>query len=227
VPKLSPRPDQGKTKLPESIRDTATGRRAACYLRVSTDRQEARNQRPALERLALARGFDVEWFEETVSGAKTRPVLDQMCAKTKRGDFEAVLVWALDRLGRSTWDVVDRVRALDAAGVPVISYQEPWLDLGGPARELLLGIFSWVASQERERLRERTRAGLARARSEGKRLGRPRISPLALARALSLLGEGSSWAEAAQRTGISRRTLARAVRCQKPLAPKSQEPRAS
>jgi putative DNA-invertase from lambdoid prophage Rac len=212
VPKLSPRPDQGKTKLPDPPHDTASGRRCAVYMRVSTDHQEVANQRPALEALARQRGWQAELFEEVASGAKERPVLDQVCARARRGEFCSVLVWAVDRLGRSMLDVLTRVQALDAAGVAVVSHQEPWLDTSGPTRSLLLSIFAWVAQQERDRLRERTRAGLARAKSEGKRLGRPRASPLAIAAALSLVGQGSTWAEAVQRTGVSRRTLARAVR---------------
>lgn len=188
-----------------------TGHRPRCaaYLRVSTDRQETQNQRPALERLAAARGFELEFFEETASGAKTRPVLEQLTNRARRGEFAAVLVWAIDRLGRSMPDVVDRVRALDAAGVAVISHQEPWLDTTGPTRPLLLSIFAWVAEQERARLRERTRAGLARARAQGKRLGRPRASPLKLAAAAALHQGGQSLGEAAKRHGVGRATLVR------------------
>ena len=213
MPKVSPRPYQGKTKLPDPTHHIAPDGRCAVYMRVSTDQQEVANQRPALEALARQRGWQLELFEEVASGAKERPILDEVCERARRGEFCSVLVWAVDRLGRSMLDVLTRVQALDAAGVAVVSHQEPWLDTSGPTRSLLLSIFAWVAQQERDRLRERTRAGLARARSEGKRLGRPRASPLAVAAALSLLGQGSTWAEAAQRTGLSRRTLARAVRC--------------
>jgi putative DNA-invertase from lambdoid prophage Rac len=166
-----------------------------------------------LSAIAAARGFEVEWFEETASGAKTRPALDYLCTRAKQGEFSAVLVWALDRLGRSMPDVVDRVRALDAAGVAVVSHQEPWLDTTGPTRPLLLSIFAWVAEQERARLRERTRAGLARARAQGKRLGRPRASPLKLAAAAALHEGGLTLTEAAKRHGVGRATLARHLAC--------------
>lgn len=186
--------------------------KAAAYCRVSTDRQETANQRPALEALARQRGWDLEWVDETASGAKARPALDALCDRARRGEFAAVVVWALDRLGRTMPEVVDRVRALDAAGVAVVSHQEPWLDTSGPTRPLLLSIFAWVAEQERTRLRERINAGLARARREGKRIGRPRASPLALAAAARLHCDGLSLEAAAERHGLSRETLRRHVR---------------
>lgn len=142
--------------------------KAAAYVRVSTDRQEHANQRPALEAMARQRGWgELEWFEEVASGAKARPVLEDLTARARRGEYQVLVVWALDRLGRSTWDTIDRVRALDAAGVVVVSHKEPWLDTGGPTREVLLFFMSWVAEQERTRLRERVQAGLLRARTAG------------------------------------------------------------
>jgi putative DNA-invertase from lambdoid prophage Rac len=182
---------------------------AAAYCRVSTDRQDTTNQRPALEALARQRGWGLTWFEETASGAKARPVLDDLTARARRGEYAVLVVWAIDRLGRSTWEVCDRVRALDAAGVAVVSHQEPWLDTSGPTRTLLLAVMSWVAEQERARLRERVHAGLNRARRQGKRLGRPRASPLALAAAAALHEGGLSLGEAAKRHGLGRATLAR------------------
>jgi putative DNA-invertase from lambdoid prophage Rac len=201
-------------------------RRCAAYLRVSTDRQETSNQRPALERLAAARDLDVVWFEETASGAKARPVLDDLCQRARQGEFSTLLVWAVDRLGRSMFETIDRVRQLDAAGVRVVSHQETWLDLGGPCRGLLLGVFSWVAEQERDRLRERTKAGLVRARAQGKRLGRPKASPLALEAALALLARGANLADAACQHKIGRSTLARYAQSQKRALAGREDPHA-
>ncbi|MBF5046406.1 recombinase family protein [Aggregicoccus sp. 17bor-14] len=82
---------------------------------------------------------------------------------------------------------INTVLGLDRLGVPVVSVREPWLDNTGPVRSLLVAIFGWVAEQERSRLIERTRAGLARARAQGKRLGRPRASQFALASAADLV----------------------------------------
>ena len=166
---------------------------AALYLRVSTDEQKVENQRADLERLASVRGFDIRsTFDETVSGiAKSRPALDAMLLAAHRGEFRVVLVWALDRLGRSMYGMIATVLELDRLGVRVVSFSESWLDTGGPVRQLLLAIFSWQAEQERARLVERTRAGLARARREGKRLGR-RPTQLDLDQALELRAAGRS-----------------------------------
>jgi DNA invertase Pin-like site-specific DNA recombinase len=183
--------------------------KAAIYLRVSTERQDTANQAPALEALARQRGFEVEWHEETASGAKARPILDQLCARGKRGEVQALIVWSIDRLGRNMPEVVDRVRQLDAARVLVISHAEPWLAVDGPARELLLSIFAWVSQFERQRLRERTLAGLARARAQGRVGGRPPASPLALAAAEALHAGGLSLTKAARRVGVGRATLSR------------------
>ncbi len=176
--------------------------RVAVYTRVSTDRQDTAAQLPALERLCDARGWiDRDVFSETESGTKARPVLDDLCDRAKRGQYGAIVVWALDRLGRNMYDVIDRVRALDTAHVRVASYCEPWLDTGGPARDLLLSIFAWVGQQERNRLRERTCAGLARARAKGRRLGRPPVADPAAVCALR--AQGCSWAVIARELGCT------------------------
>jgi len=95
--------------------------------------------------------------------------------------FDVLLVWSLDRFGRSMAGNVNDALALDAVGVKIVSVREPWLDTGGPVRYLLLAIFSWVAEQELRRLVERMRAGIERARAlgtrSGKPIGRPRHLP--------------------------------------------------
>jgi putative DNA-invertase from lambdoid prophage Rac len=102
------------------------------------------------------------------------------------------------------------------------SFREPWLDTSGPVRPLLVAIFGWVAEQERARLIERTRAGLVRARAQGKRLGAPPVSPLKVAAALARVEQGASLRQAAKLAGISDRTLRRALR-QNPSAPEPRE----
>jgi len=88
-----------------------------------------------------------------------------------------LVVWALDRLSREgIARMSGYLEKLKACGVRVLSHQEPWLDTSGPVADLLVAIFGWVAQQERERIRERILAGLARARSQGKRLGRPKFN---------------------------------------------------
>lgn len=180
---------------------------AALYLRVSTDRQTTANQRGDLERLALARGLTPLVYEETESAAKARPVLDRMLADARAGRVQAVVVWALDRLHRSMHGAIATVLELDRLGVQVISLREPWLDTSGPVRSLLVAIFGWVAEQERTRLIERTKAGLERARSEGKRLGRPPCSPVLMHSAADRVGRGESIRGAAREMGVPERSL--------------------
>lgn len=175
----------------------------AIYARVSTAEQSTDNQLPDLEALASRRGFDiVRVFSENVSAVKTRPEFDAMIAAAHRGKFEALLVWSLDRLHRSMVGALQTVLDLDRRGVQVVSYKEPWLDTGGPVRSLLIGIFGWVAEQERLRIGDRTKAGLERARRRGVRLGRPRVD-LDMDRLLALRAGGMSMSRAASELGVS------------------------
>lgn len=185
-------------------------RRAAVYVRVSTDRQTTDNQVADVRQLALARGYEPVLYEEVESGAKARrPVLERMLADVRAGRVQAVALWALDRLHRSMMSAINTVLELDRLGVPVLSVREGWLDTSGPVRPLLVAIFGWVAEQERTRLIERTKAGLERARRQGRRLGRPPASPVLLYAARDLVQTGVSVAEAARRKGLSRSSLRR------------------
>src|SRR6266568_7294588 len=178
-----------------------TVRKAGLYVRVSTDRQTADNQLAEVTQLAVARGYESVVYEEVESAAKVRPVLDRMLADVRAGRVQAVAVWALDRLHRSMTGAINTVLELDRLGVPVLSVREGWLEMNGPVRPLLVAIFGWVAEQERTRLIERTKAGVERARRQGKRLGRPPASPILLYAARDLVASGIPVAEAARRKG--------------------------
>src|SRR6185436_4419690 len=140
-------------------------KRAALYIRVSTTDQHTAAQVPELEQLVKARGFRIvdRYFEE-VSATKKRPHLESLMRCAHKGYFDVVVVWALDRLGRSMLGNIGTVLELNRLGVQVVSVREAWLDTTGPMRDLLLAIFSWVAEQERTRLVERTKAGMEAAR---------------------------------------------------------------
>lgn len=155
---------------------------AAVYLRVSTGEQSTANQLGELQDLAERRELElVAVYEDVASGAaNTRPQFKAMLDGARRGRFRTLLLWSIDRLGRTMAGNCATVLELDALGVRVVSFREPWLDAHGPVRELLVAIFSWVAQQEREQLIARTNAGLARARARGIRLGRPRRIPLSV-----------------------------------------------
>ena len=151
--------------------------KVALYARVSTTDQETENQLIQLEAMAQRRGWQVVKVYKVEASAwkgNHEPVLAEMYRDARAKQWEALACWSLDRLSRQgpldTLQVVDR---LGRAGAQVISLQEPWLEVSGELRDLLLSIAGWVARMESQRRSERTKAGLARAVGEGKKLGRP------------------------------------------------------
>jgi len=151
--------------------------RAVTYHRVSTRDQRPELARDELRRAAAARGLDlVEEIEETGSGARNdRPGLARVLELVRHHQVDAVLVWKLDRFGRSTLDVLANVRELERAGVTFIATTQG-LEVGpgaGPMGRMLLTILAAVAELERETISERTRLGLAKTT---KPIGRPRGS---------------------------------------------------
>lgn len=155
-------------------------KRVALYLRVSTNDQTVKNQKVQLMAVAKRQGWEVvqTFVDEGISGAKgrdKRPGLDAMLRGIARKDFDLVAAWSVDRLGRSLQDLVSLLADLHAKQVDLYLHQQG-LDTttpSGKAMYQMLGVFSEF---ERSIIRERIRAGLARARAEGKRFGRPRIS---------------------------------------------------
>jgi len=141
----------------------------ACYLRVSTQHQNEANQIPDVERKIAERypGAQVRWYRERKSAAKKRPVFDELIRDAKAARFQAVVIWSLDRFGRSMRRNIDDILTLNTAGVCVVSCRESWLDTESPTRDLLLAIISWVAEYERRRLTERISAGLQRVKEKG------------------------------------------------------------
>jgi DNA invertase Pin-like site-specific DNA recombinase len=155
-------------------------KRAALYLRVSTDGQTTENQRLALEAVASQRGWTVvaAYDDNGISGAKgrdRRPGLDALLKDATRGRFHVVMVWAMDRLGRSLADLIDTLRALEAAKVDLYLDQQA-IDTTTPAGRMFFHITGAFAEFEREMIRSRVNAGLARARARGVKLGRPKVS---------------------------------------------------
>ncbi len=151
--------------------------RAAIWLRVSDPGQHTENQLPDLQAWAERRDLEVVQvyqLQESAWRGAHQTALTQVYEDARRGKFKVLLVWALDRLSRegplATLEIIDR---LSKAGVQVWSYQEPWTEAGGELLDLLLAIAGWVARMESNRRSERTKAGLARAVAQGKRLGRP------------------------------------------------------
>lgn len=185
--------------------------KAALYARCSTDRQHTENQVPALHQLARGRGFEVvKCFEENASAVKNRPEWERLKAAAHRGEFRVVVIVAIDRLGRSMVGNVQQILELDRLGVEVVSLREPWLDTRGPVRQLLVAIFSWVAEEERRQISDRSRAGVDRARREGRHVGRPRAQ-VDHEQARRLRGQGLSIRQVARKLGVSSSVLHRAL----------------
>jgi DNA invertase Pin-like site-specific DNA recombinase len=178
--------------------------RAAIYARVSTFDQEPENQLAEVRRYVEARGWTaVEYVDRGVSGAKDRrPALDQLVAGAKRRKFDVVVCWRLDRLGRNLRHLITLLEELQSLGVAFVSLAEG-IDATTPAGKLQMHILGAIAEFERARIAERVKAGLQRARAEGKHLGRPRKAPTSIAI------PGGSVRAAAAAWGVSKSTAAR------------------
>lgn len=158
---------------------TTTTKRVALYLRVSTGEQKTENQRQALEAWAARRGYTVAAvFEDAgISGAKgrdRRPGFDRMLKAAVRGEFDIVGAWSVCRLGRSLPHLVSTLQELHAAKVALYLDQQA-LDTSTPSGEAMYGMLGVFAQFERRMIQARVNAGLARARKQGKTLGRPSL----------------------------------------------------
>src|SRR5437899_9960516 len=182
----------------------------AIYCRVSTrDRgQEFTNQLLALREFAAKQGWVIvnEYIDQQSAKDDDREQFRQMFQDASQRRFDVLLFWSLDRLTREgVLETLQHLRRLTSYGVAWRSFTEQYLDSTGIFREAVIGILAAIAKQERVRLGERTRAGLARVRREGKRLGRPAAKvDVSAIRALRIQGE--SWSEVSRRTGLARAT---------------------
>jgi DNA invertase Pin-like site-specific DNA recombinase len=151
----------------------------ALYLRVSTNAQSTDAQLAELKQLVEQRGWRYEVFRDKgQSGAKeSRPAFDEMMRQVRRGRFSAICIWALDRLARSLRQLLDISLELQRLNVDLVAVKQD-LDTSSPSGRLVFGVLSTVAEFERDLLRERLRAGIAQARREGKRIGRPPLRTL-------------------------------------------------
>jgi DNA invertase Pin-like site-specific DNA recombinase len=178
--------------------------RAAIYARVSTFDQEPENQLAELRHYSTARAWTVaEYVDRGVSGAKDRrPALDELLKDARRRRFDVVVVWRLDRLGRNLRHLIVLLEELHALGIAFVSLGEG-IDATTPAGKLQMHILGAIAEFERARIAERVKAGLLRARAQGKQLGRPRQRPTT--------GPipGGSVRTAAKIWGVSKSTAAR------------------
>jgi DNA invertase Pin-like site-specific DNA recombinase len=188
----------------------ASHTRAAIYARVSTFDQEPENQLQELRRYIQARGWTAtEYVDRGVSGAKERrPALDQLVADAKRRRFDVLVCWRLDRLGRNLKHLITLLEELHAMGVAFVSLAEG-IDATTPAGKLQMHILGAIAEFERSRIAERVMAGLARARAQGTKLGRPKR---VVAESVLASVRGLSGRQAAVQLGVSAATAHRWLR---------------
>jgi DNA invertase Pin-like site-specific DNA recombinase len=188
-------------------------KRAALYARVSTADQTTANQLLDLRQMVEQRGYQVveEYVDHGISGAKTRrPALDRMMKDAQRGRFNVVVVWAFDRLARSVRHFLEVLDELNHLNVEFVSFREN-IDTGGPLGRAIIVILGAIAELERNLIIERVRAGMRRAKLEGRRIGR---APLDVDRHAVLRDRrhGMSLTEIAKAHRISRASVSRIIK---------------
>jgi DNA invertase Pin-like site-specific DNA recombinase len=184
--------------------------RAGLYARVSTnDQQTLAMQNRAMREYAARRGWTIAMqVREVNSGAAWREAREKILEAARRREIDLVLVWRLDRWGRSVTDLLATLQELDHLGVGFVSLTEA-LDLTTPAGRAMAAMLAVFAAFEREVLQERTRAGLAQARQNGKRLGRPATAAAHAAEIRKLHRAGVSKSEIARRVQVGRTSVRR------------------
>jgi DNA invertase Pin-like site-specific DNA recombinase len=187
-------------------------KRCALYLRVSTLDQHPETQLYDLQQMAAQRGYDiVASYEDRISGAKARrPGLEQMLFDAKRGRFEVVMVWAFDRMARSVKHFLEVLDELNRLNIEFISFREN-IDTGGPLGRAVVIIVGAIAELERNLIIERVRAGMRRAKLEGRRIWR-RPANVDRAAVLRDRQRGMSLTEVAKLHGISRALVSKILR---------------
>ena len=186
-------------------RENTTTKRAAIYIRFSTDCPTVDNQSLELEQAAYKAGWEIVsvYDDNGVSGAKSREqreAFDRLCKDATRRKFDVVMAWSVDRLGRSLQDLVSFLNELHAVGVDLYLHHQG-IDTTTPAGKALFQMLGVFAEFERSMIQERVKAGLRRAKAQGKTLGRPKVS-----------GDVEKAVLAARATGTGKRKIARQLR---------------
>jgi DNA invertase Pin-like site-specific DNA recombinase len=205
---LSPRCSSNKTEIPAKV---VSGKRAVIYTRVSTGDRHAETQLYDLRELAKQRRYEiVHEYTDTISGAKSkRPGLDQLLTDARRHRFDVVLVAAFDRVARNVGHFLEVLDELNHLNIEFVSLREN-IDTGGPLGRAMVVIVGAIAELERDLIRERVKAGMRRAKLEGRRIGR---APLEVDRAAIVRDRlaGLSLTVVAKKHRVSRATVCRLV----------------
>jgi len=184
---------------------------AALYLRVSTVDQHPETQVYDLRQMAAQRGYEIaKEYIDRISGVKARrPGLDEMMRDARRGPFEVVLVWASDRIARSVRHFLEVLDELNHLEIEFVSFREQ-IDTGGPLGRAIVVIIGAIAELERNLIVERVRAGMRRARLEGRHIGRPALD-LNREAILRDRQHGDSLGTIARNHNVSRTTIYRVL----------------
>ena len=188
-------------------------KRAAIYVRVSTDKQTVENQVAALRQIAQRRGWEIveQYHDAGISGSKGRdgrPGLDQMLKDASRRKFDVIMAWAIDRLGRSLIDLLGTIQTVEACGVDLYLDQQS-IDTTTPAGKLMFQVCGAFAEFERSMIQQRVRAGLKRAAEKGNYPGRPKISEALEKRIQTQLRAGKGILRVAREIGVGTGTVQR------------------
>lgn len=197
-------------------------RTAAIYARVSTDGQTTKNQLQELHAVAERMGWQVvaEFVDDGISGSKgrdRRPQFDALCTAAVRREFDVVMSWSVDRLGRSLTDLLAFLNEIHAKDVDLYLHQQG-VDTSTPAGKAMFQMLGVFAEFERSMIQERVRAGLNRARAEGKRLGRPTVPANKVAAVKRARRAGKGIRRIARDVGVGVSTVQRVVATMKSRA---------
>ena len=187
-------------------------KKVAIYMRVSTSGQTVENQRLELEAYCQRQGWTItKVYEDSgFSGSKSdRPALNEMLSDASKGLFAAILVWKIDRLARSTADLLRILLTLKNHGVDFVSTTQA-IDTTTSYGRMVLTFLGAIAEFERDTIVERVKSGLARAQAQGVKLGRPRTG-FDVHRALEMKRNGSSWGDLAKELKVSSATIRRGL----------------
>jgi DNA invertase Pin-like site-specific DNA recombinase len=175
--------------------------------------QDTENQLIQLREYCTRQGWViVAEYADRVSGkSANRDAFKQLFEDASKRNFDVVLVWALDRFTREgVYETFDHVHRLASHGIQFESYTEAHFRTTGPAGELMLAVAAWIAKQERQRISDRTKAGLERAKRAGKKCGRP-VRVFRRDEATALRAKGMSWRAIGQKLGVPYATIRRAL----------------
>ena len=188
--------------------------KVALYTRVSTQDQSTDLQRSDLKRYCEQRGLEIykEYCDQGFSGTKDqRPALNELMEDARKRKFDAVLCWRFDRFARSTKHLITALEEFRHLGIDFISYQEN-IDTSSPLGKAMFTIASAIAELERSIILERVRAGLRRAKDNGKKLGRPKRLNLNVQEIQKMRDQGLSFSKIARRVGACPATIYQILR---------------